>query len=309
MKAVTHMEHRGIPIDVEASEALGFSWARIQGALIEDIDKDYGVFDGQTFKHDLWEKFIIENSIPWPRLESGRLDLSDDVFREIAKSHPQVAPIRELRVSLSQMRLSGLAVGGDRRNRCLLSPFSAKTSRNQPSNSKYIFGPSKWLRGLIKPGQGMGIASVDWEQQEFGIAAALSGDMLMMRAYQSGDPYLAFAKQAGALPEGASKESHGVERDKFKACVLAVQYGMGYRSLAQRIGCLECESRELLRLHQTTYKRFWQWSDGVANHAELHRELWTVFGWHIQYPGDINPRSTRNFPMQANGAEMLRLAC
>jgi hypothetical protein len=58
----------------------------------------------------------------------------------------------------------------------------------------FIFGPSVWLRGLIKPPPGYGIAYIDWAQQEFGIAAALSGDPLMMDAYRSGDPYLAFAK-------------------------------------------------------------------------------------------------------------------
>src|SRR3954453_6674074 len=35
----------------------------------------------------------------------------------------------------------------------------------------------------------------------------------------------------------------------------------------------------------------------------------TVFGWHLCTKADPNPRSIRNFPMQANGAEMLRIAC
>jgi hypothetical protein len=38
-------------------------------------------------------------------------------------------------------------------------------------------------------------------------------------------------------------------------------------------------------------------------------KLHTVFGWWIHAGTDANPRSLRNFPMQANGAEMLRLAC
>jgi DNA polymerase-1 len=38
------------------------------------------------------------------------------------------------------------------------------------------------------------------------------------------------------------------------------------------------------------------------------RRLWTVFGWNIHVEGKVNTRSLRNFPMQANGAEMLRLA-
>ena len=68
---------------------------------------------------------------------------------------------------------------------------------------------------------------IDWSQQEFGIAAALSGDKLMKEAYASGDPYLTFAKQAKAVPNDATKESHPEERDQYKGCTLAVQYGMG----------------------------------------------------------------------------------
>jgi hypothetical protein len=41
----------------------------------------------------------------------------------------------------------------------------------------------------------------------------------------------------------------------------------------------------------------------------LHKELWTAFGWTVHVTENPNPRFIRNFPMQANGAEMLRLAC
>ncbi len=148
--------------------------------------------------------------------------------------------------------LHDIAVGDDGRNRCLLSPFRAKTSRNQPSNAKFIFGPASWIRHLIKPAGGMAVAYIDWSQQEFGIAAALSGDERMKIAYTSGDPYLAFAKQAGAVPQDATKKSHESEREKFKACVLATQYGMGELSLAQRIGQPPIVARQLLKLHRET---------------------------------------------------------
>ena len=87
----------------------------------------------------------------------------------------------------------------------------------------------------------------------------------MKAAYQSGDPYLGFAKQAGALPETATKESHPRERDQFKACVLAVQYGMGEESLAMCIAHPVIQTRKLLRLHRKTYKVFWAWSDAALN--------------------------------------------
>ena len=166
-----------------------------------------------------------------------------------------------------------------------------------------------WLRSLIRPESGFGLAYIDWGQQEFGIAAALSGDEAMKKAYISGDPYLAFAKQAGAVPPDATKESHAAEREQYKACVLAVQYGMGVDSLAEKIGQPRCQARVLLDKHKRTYADFWKWSDAAVDHAMLHGKLWTTMGWNIHIDDNPNPRFLRNFLMQGNGADMLRLAC
>jgi hypothetical protein len=80
-------------------------------------------------------------------------------------------------------------------------------------------------------------------------------------------------------------------------------------SLAGRIGQPPIVARDLLRAHHETYPTFWRWSDAAVDHAMLTNSLHTVFGWHIHVGANSNPRSLRNFPMQANGAEMLRLAC
>jgi DNA polymerase-1 len=308
-KAAAAMEFAGVPIDTDTLALLREKWTEIQDQLIAAIDADYCVFDGRTFKAERWERYLVARNIPWPRLESGRLDLSDDAFRQMAKAYPQVAPMRELRSALSDLRLNELSVGQDGRNRTILSMFRSRTGRNQPSNTRYIFGPSVWLRSLIKPPPGLGVAYIDWSQQEFGIAAALSGDRAMQAAYLSGDPYLAFAKQAGAVPEDATKQTHGPTRELFKQCVLAVQYGMEAESLAARIGQPPVVARDLLRAHRDTFRNFWRWSDAAVDHAMLTGALHTMFGWCIHIDENPNPRSLRNFPMQANGAEMLRLAC
>jgi hypothetical protein len=309
MCAAARMEHAGVPIDMEMLALLRAHWTDIQDELIRRIDADYGVFEGRTFKAAKFAEWLAREGIPWPRLESAALDLSDDAFRECARSHPKVAPLRELRSALAELRLNDLAVGRDGRNRLMLSVFASKTGRNQPSNSRYIFGPSVWLRGLIKPPPGHGVAYCDWSQQEFGIAAALSGDMNMIAAYRSGDPYLAFAKQAGAVPADATKQSHSAQRDLFKACVLATQYGMGSDALALRIGKPPVVARDLLRAHQETYRVFWAWSDAAVDVAMTTGQLSTVFGWPIHIGTESNPRSLRNYPMQGNGSEMLRVAC
>jgi DNA polymerase I len=236
MKAAARMEATGVPLDTEALRIVRDHWTTIQEELIARVDAHYGVYDGRTFKADRWERWLAAHGIPWPRLASGALALDDDIFREMARAYPVVNPMRELRATLGRMRLEHLTVGSDGRNRTLLSAFRAKTGRNQPSTAKFVFGPAVWVRHLIKPDPGWGIAYVDWEQQEFGIAAALSGDPAMCAAYRSGDPYLAFARQAGAVSPEGTRATHGAVRDAFKACALAVQYGMGADSLAMRLG-------------------------------------------------------------------------
>src|SRR4051794_6484331 len=151
------------------------------------------------------------------------------------------------------MRLTGLSVGSDGRNRTMLSAFRARTGRNQPSNSKFIFGPSAWLRSLIRPEPGNTIAYIDWSQQEFGIAASLSNDMAMMDAYRSGDPYLTFAKQARAAPPDAMKASHGAVRDQYKTVALGTLYSMGAAAIAEQTGLATPYAADLLRKHRETY--------------------------------------------------------
>jgi hypothetical protein len=309
MAAAARMEWRGVPIDAEALGRLRAGWDRIKGRLVAAVDAGYGVFDGLTFSAARWAAYLERMGIPWPRLEGGQLALDDDTFREMAKAYPElVGPVRELRHALSQLRLNDLAVGPDGRNRTLLGAFGSKTGRNQPSNSRFVFGPSAWLRSLIRPPPGRAVAYIDWSQQELAIAAALSGDARMQEAYASGDFYLTFAKMAGAVPPGATKASHGPQREQFKVASLGVLYGLSAEGLARKLGVPAHRGRELLRMHKETFPQFWRWSDAVQDQAMLAGRLRTVFGWEVHAGPDANPRSLRNFPMQANGAEMMRLA-
>ena len=309
MTAAARMERTGTPIDIPTLSTLKEHWTSIQQQLIREVDRGFGVYDGQTFKTDRFAEWLIRHDIPWPRLDSGNLALDDDTFKAMAQAYPQLQPLRELRKTMSALRLNELIVGQDGRNRCLLSCFGAKTGRNAPSTTRFVFGLPAWSRGLIKPEPRKALAYVDWSQQEFAIAAALSGDRAMMEAYASGDPYLTFAKQAGAVPRDATKESHRAERDLFKVCALGVQYGMSEQLLAQRIKQPPAYARRLLELHRETYPRFWAWNEAAVDHAMLTGSLHTVFGWRVHVGPDVNPRSLGNFPMQGNGAEMLRLAC
>lgn len=306
---LAQMEGYGSPIDYATYLELCETWDDIKLELINQIDKDFGVYENGSFREVRLEKYLATHNIHWERHPSGRLKLDEETFKLMVSIHPQLLPLRQLRDSLSKLRLNALQVGVDGRNRCLISPYSSTTGRNQPSTNKFVFGLAKWARGLIQPHPGTAVAYIDWSQQEFGVAAALSGDQNMMAAYRSGDPYLSFAKQAGAVPESATKQSHPLQRDQYKQCVLATQYGMGAESLAFKLGEPLIRAKQLLDAHRKVYKKFWNWSDDFYNRSVNGNYAHTIYGWNLHVKPDVNPRSLRNFPMQANSAEMLRIAC
>ncbi len=215
MKAVGVMQHRGIPIDLGMLDKLNANWEEIKLNLIENVDAQYGVYVDGGFKEALFQSYLAREGISWPRLDSGRLALDRNTFSNMSKRYPTVQPLHELRKTLGEFKLNNLAVGRDGRNRTLLSPLAAKTGRNQPSTTKFIFGSAKWIRGLIKPTEGSALAYCDWSSQEIAIAAALSDDDLLWAAYESGDPYIAFAIQVGLVPPGQP-------RIRTKASVTAV---------------------------------------------------------------------------------------
>jgi DNA polymerase I len=308
---VALMEHRGVPIDTTTLGLMRDNWHDFKQALIEKTDQAYGVYDKGSFRVHLFEHYLGAQNIAWPRLPSGELQLDRDTFKMMALRHPQLAELRELRKTLAEMREIKLTVGRDGRNRTLLSPFSSKTGRNQPSTTKFIFGLPAWARSLIKPEPETALAYLDFSSQEIAIAACLSGDDTLWQAYASGDPYIQFAIDAGLAPVGATKESHKAERDACKVIMLGVQYGMSAYGMGQKASLHVLEAEDLLQRHKDVYHTFWKWAERNVNAGLAGIELHTVFGWKIRAGKgrDVKENTFLNWPMQANGAEMLRLAC
>ncbi len=311
MWTVAEMEYAGIPIDTDLLDRLSANWELIKLRLIELTDKEFGFYEGVTFKVNKFEEYLIKNNISWKRTVTGKPVLKDEYFKNMVKIHMQLAPIKDLRYILGQLKLKELPIGTDGRNRCMLSPFRSKTGRNQPSSSKYIFGPAVWLRGLIKPEKGKVLSYIDFSQQEFFIAAVLSGDKAMQESYLSGDPYLEFAKLAGAIPPEGTKKSHKAIRDLYKTCALGLQYSMGSKSLAEAINKSEDHAKELISHHKRLFKKYWAWQEKTYNQAIFSKQIHTCYGWqlHVMITEPTQERSLKNFLMQATGSEILRVSC
>ena len=310
--ALTRMQKVGVPIDQKRFELLKRNEASVKrhllqtlGAQYDDVYDDKGCFGERRFM-----RYLVRRGWSWPLLDTGELDLKEKTFKAMAAIHPELENLRQLRFTLDKLKLTDLQIVGGF-NRCWLAPFSARTGRNQPSNAQFIFGPAVWLRAfLIQPPPGWAIAYCDWEAQEAGLAAGLSRDLAMQQAYLSQDCYITFGVQAGLLPSEATKETHGEMRGLLKITWLSTQYGIGYYALAERLDRAEIVARNLLASHRKVYKTYWAWSDNRISRSYQYNRQSTVFGWLHTFKERPKVNSVRNFPVQANGGEALRLgAC
>jgi hypothetical protein len=311
--AVARMERTGIPIDAPLYRRVVENWESLKRDLIAEVDAAFGVYDDGHFRLAKLESWLVAHGIrDWPRTPTGLLAVDDDTFDGQIALHPELPELRllrELQSTLHRMRLLGLTIGADERNRTGLAPFRAITGRNLPSASKFIFGPARWLRGFIKPPKGFGLAYLDFTAEEVAIAAALAGDERLAEHYANGDVYLNFAIAAGLAPPEATKKTHQSIRDLAKVLFLATGYGMQAPSLAKRAGITLAEAKELLQLHARTYRHFTRWREAVVDQATLHGRLSTSFGWRRRGCERAPATEIMNWPIQSAGAELMQIVC
>lgn len=325
MGAVATMEDHGIPIDESFYVAIREHRVALQHALIANLDH-LGFYVDGTFSAERFHRYITARKIDWPTTASGAYELKKETLKDMLLGHPEFKDFYDLRAALACLKDVQLTVGSDGRARTALWAYQSKTSRCQPSTTGFVFGWPRVLRRLIQPAPGRALAYVDVGQEEFAIAAVLSGDQAMQEAYRSGDCYLAFAKLAKAAPPEATKHSHKAVRERYKTVVLAVQYLMSEFGLARRLGITPMEALGLITQHRKAYATYWQWSNTVLSFARMYGYLESPHGWRLsvtketkvetktksgskQESTGTKDRTIRNWLMQTVGAELMRLAC
>ena len=91
MAAAAAMEHAGTPIDMPMLEVFRQRWTDIQDQLIAEIDANYGVFEGRTFKADRFAGWLVQHDIP------GHCSKVATSISPMIRSGNKRAPIRPCR--------------------------------------------------------------------------------------------------------------------------------------------------------------------------------------------------------------------
>jgi hypothetical protein len=148
---------------------------------------------------------------------------------------------------------------------------------------------------------------MDWVAQEFAIIAYLSKEPLLIACYEMpGDPYVNLGIILGLMPPGSGKD-HPL-REPLKTCILGLFYGRGVRSIA-------AATHHRTHYIQSVVNTFWakcprarRWSEGYVDRLFLFDQISTRCGWMVHRHRETKVTTARNFPVQANAAEMMRWA-
>ena len=313
------IQNRGVPVDAEGLMRWEEDKDRLRSEMAQEVNKRYDapLFEGARFKQKAFEEFLKLQGINWPRLESGRLDLKKDTFKFMNSKYLELGFLRQTNKTLKQATRNGFRIGSDGRHRFDCISFATSTGRSHAKGNCILVGPS-WMRGFVQAPPGKVFVVADFKSQEILIAAACAGDASMIADYGSGDFYLGLAKRMKAVHRNAQRgDSPEVDcaRDLYKQLGLAIQYGMGAKSLSQRLGQSERQAKRMLRALKQAYPQFWRWRERVGNVVAMNKPLHAALGWQLLPPywskssleqGKSPTLSALNFPVQATGSEILR---
>jgi DNA polymerase I len=297
-----------------SAEVESFRWDKRKGAYVKN-------------EKSIREWVEKQGKTSWRKTDGKKLSLSKDAFRDwYDYDSPGFAGAycRYLKVRQS---LNGFPppssdskkgrfinfIGADNRVRPNFGIYSSQSSRSQPGATGYLWLKAKWMQNFLEAPKGYALASADFASQEFLVAAIISQDAEMIAAYESGDPYLAFGKLAGLIPQDGTKESHRQMREVCKTCVLGMSYLMSKKGLAPRLTqamgeeVSEDRAEEFIEMFDDAFSDYAAWRREIIEEYDDSGKLMLSDGWTMWGDND-NFRSVANFPVQGQGAVIMRHA-
>jgi hypothetical protein len=307
MMEIERIRWAGIPIDMSTYRRVERHAPAAASKMRNELNRKLGadVYFQNVFKRRTMFQVMRRNGIPIPTdPKTGKESCATKLIKSMIETSPLLKEYYEDTRMIKALGGLKLEIGSDGRNRFWLNPFGTKTGRNNPSTNRCIFGLPHTMRSFMKPPPGMAFAQVDVGAEEIGIAAALSGDSVLMADYLTGDPYRQFAAAALGILDPTEQQ-----RQVYKGTVLGRIYGLGAASLARNLGISRSEAERIIDQMIARYPVLNAWLERVTTKAAHCVPITCTLGWSLTATGQPGEERTfLNFPMQANGAELMRLA-
>lgn len=326
ISVLAEMEKNGIALDKKFLEKFSLKLKKRLQELESEIHKQAGVVfninSTKQLKEILFEKLLL----PTKNIKKSKTGFStaEDELDKLIELHPIITLLKEYR-ELSKLQntyVNALPLLADKNNRIhtTFNQTIAATGRLSSTEPNLQNIPVKTelgreTRRAFVSAPGKKLLSLDYSQIELRLAAHLSGDKIMLQAFENGDDIHTITAAAinGVKEDEVSKKM----RREAKAVNFGILYGQGPHGLSQGAGISFSQARIFIDKYFDTYKGIKEMMDDFIIQAEESGESVTMFGRRRPLPEmrseamqmrKMAERIAINTPIQGAAADLIKLA-
>lgn len=314
---IAQMQLNGFRLDPEGHRELIPQWTEeLLGAkkLVQEIT---GIKRLTGPKLGEWFESSLDTSAlaMWPRTETGKLSMSADTL-DAFSWHNAVKPfaLYQKKATLCSTFGQNLIEQINPATNCLHPHFKqsgARTGRLSCSKPNLQNLPrDKAIRSNFIADEGHTLLCLDYSQIELRIAAEVSGDKKMQKAYREGiDLHALTASGVLGIPINSVTES---QRQLGKALGLGLLFGLGaakychYSKKNLGVDIRIEESRALIEGYRETYSGLRAWQVAQAERCEATMMAQTPFGKKRKLDDKTYYGGGLNMPIQGAAAEVIK---
>ncbi len=320
------MEKKGVRIDTAVLDGLSTRFGQEMERVGERIFSLAGRRFNVNSPKQLGEVLFKDMGLPVPvKYGKGKaISTAQDVLEGLAETNEVPRLVLEFR-HLSKLKstyVDSLPLLADSESRVHTTFQAAATSTGRLSsvnpnlqNIPIRTELGREIRAAFVAAPGTELLSADYSQIELRLLAHLSGDPLLVRAYQQNEDIhaLTASEVFGVPAETMDKET----RNRAKAVNFGIVYGISPFGLAAQLGIPQAEARAYIDRYFARYQGVKAFIEKTLEDTRREGAVRTLFGRVRPIP-DItsrNPnsrgfaeRTAVNTPLQGTAADLIKLA-
>ncbi len=328
IKVLVDLEYAGVNLDQEFLHKYS---QEIQEIILEKESKIYqqaGTHFNIGSPKQVGEILFDKLKIPyrWRRTKTGQYSTDEDKMNELSAKHDIVADIMQHRMhsKLRSTYIDALPLMVNPKTGRIHSSFNqalAATGRLSSNNPNLQNIPIRTPEGrkirkaFIPRDADHILLSADYSQIELRLIAEISGDTVMLEAFQKNqDIHRATAAKVYDVPYEDVTDD---QRRNAKTVNFSITYGAGSTNLSRQLNIKRSEAKELITQYFKQYQGLKRYMENTVEFARTNGYVETLLGRRRKLR-DINSRNGMarsgaeriaiNTPIQGTAADMIKLA-
>ena len=294
LEPLIFMMLRGVRVDKEVQRMhLQHQQDKINNLLSSIKEKfgDINPFSPKQVKDALYGKLKVK-----PIVRKGVETTSKEAIKKLSKSSADAALIADVRSAQTVLsNYCNIALDAiDGRLRCSFNPTGTETRRLSSSSSVFGSGRNlqnfpKWMRDMVVPDEGMMFTEADLSGAESRVVAYLSGDLIGIKAFESGEN---IHKKTASIVFNMSEEEVELDKKKceeeerethskyFMAKKLrhSIEKGGTWFTVAEQLNISAAEAKKLVELFYRMNPNLQRWFRDIDKQLRANRTIVTPFG-------------------------------